>query len=171
MGAQPVDADAYRQFMSSFPTGVVVVTTVGPDGAPCGLTCSSMTSVSLAPPVLSICLGAWSGTLAALRAHGWFAVNLLDADGRSTAEQFAKRGVDHFQQVRWQASDVGDTPRLSEHVIGFAACRVMAMQTIGDHTVVFGEVVASDHAGPGRPLLYGLRQFTAWPVSLPVATS
>jgi flavin reductase (DIM6/NTAB) family NADH-FMN oxidoreductase RutF len=162
MKGTPVDAARYRQFMSSFPTGVAVVTTLDADGGPRGLTCSSLASVSLEPPVLSVCLGAWSGTLTALVDHGWFAVNLLGMDGRATAELFAKVSPDHFERTAWRAAEGSGSPILIEHTIAVAACRVVATQTIGDHTVVFGEVVAADREA-GRPLLYGLRQFSAWP--------
>lgn len=160
----PVDAARYRQFMSSFPTGVAVVTTRDADGDPRGLTCSSLASVSLEPPVLSVCLGAWSGTLTALTGHGWFAVNLLGTDGRATAELFAKVSPDHFERTAWRAAEGSGTPILTDHTIAVAVCRVMGAQRIGDHTVVFGEVVAADREA-GRPLLYGLRQFSAWPES------
>jgi flavin reductase (NADH) len=43
----------FRDLMSSFLAGVVIVTGMHPDGAPRGMTCSSVTSVTLLPPTLA----------------------------------------------------------------------------------------------------------------------
>jgi flavin reductase (NADH) len=156
-----VKPDVHRDFMSCFPTGIAVVTTVASDGTPWGLTCSSLSSVSLRPPVLSVCMGVWSRTLAATRDHGSFAVNLLSVHGLAAAEIFASAAPGHFNRVRWWKADTADLPRL-EDTAAFAACRVIATYRVGDHVVVFGEVTAVD-CGEDIPLLYGLRHFAAWP--------
>jgi flavin reductase (NADH) len=156
-----VNPDAHRDFMSCFPTGIAVVTTVARDGTPRGLTCSSLSSVSLSPPILSVCMGLWSRTLAAVRDHGSFAVNILSVHGLAAAEIFASAAPGHFDRVRWRSADVADLPRL-EDAAAFAACRVIATYEVGDHVVVFGEVTAVN-CGEDIPLLYGLRHFAAWP--------
>jgi flavin reductase (DIM6/NTAB) family NADH-FMN oxidoreductase RutF len=50
------------------------------------MTCSSVTSVTLLPPTLLVCLRVGSGTLEAVSAHGGFAVNLLHEEARHAAE-------------------------------------------------------------------------------------
>jgi len=75
----------YRDLMCSFPTGVSVVTAADEDGRPWGLTCSSLSSVTLAPPTLLVCLASRSPVLAVARASGRFAVNLLHARAHATA--------------------------------------------------------------------------------------
>jgi flavin reductase (DIM6/NTAB) family NADH-FMN oxidoreductase RutF len=156
-----VQPDAHRDFMSCFPTGITVVTTVARDGTPRGLTCSSLSSVSLSPPILSVCMGLWSRTLAAVRDHGSFAVNILSVHGLAAAEIFASAAPGHFDRVQWRPADVAGLPRL-EDTAAFAACRLIASYEVGDHVVVFGEVIAVA-CGEDIPLLYGLRQFAAWP--------
>src|SRR5947209_2294350 len=79
----------FRALMSGYPGGVVIVTAVGADGVPMGLTCSSMSSVSIAPPLLLICIANYSRTLSALRATDVFAVNMLHEGGRRAAQAFA----------------------------------------------------------------------------------
>lgn len=148
--------------MSSFPTGVAVVTTIDPAGRPRGLTCSSLSSVSLAPPILSVCLARHSASLRVLREHGHFGVNLLGARGSSLARLFADASVPHFDRVPWHP--VAGLPRLDDGVIAFAACRVSETRQVGDHVVVFGEMFDSDCAA-GAPLLYGRRQFADWPTT------
>jgi flavin reductase (NADH) len=158
----PVGTEAYRAFMSSFPTGVSVVTTVDADGRPRGMTCSSLSSVSLDPPVLSICLAVTSGTLSALRSHGSFGVNLLGVQGTGAARLFADSSQSHFERLPWRPAGDTGLPRLRDDTIAFAACRVVDTKIVGDHVVVFGEVACADCADEA-PLLYGRRQFVGWP--------
>ncbi|MGH3530178.1 MAG: flavin reductase family protein, partial [Pseudonocardiaceae bacterium] len=51
-----VTPDDFRTLMSVFPTGVAVVTTLGQDGSPQGMTCSALASVTPYPPTLLVCL-------------------------------------------------------------------------------------------------------------------
>lgn len=68
--AREVSRDEYRDLMCSFPTGVTVVTTLDAAGEPFGMTCTSMTSVTLRPPTLLVCLRVGSATLEAVRNRG-----------------------------------------------------------------------------------------------------
>ncbi|MFD0593218.1 flavin reductase family protein [Catellatospora coxensis] len=56
-----MDGTLLRSVLSQWPSGVAVVTTMvtEPDGArrPHGMTASSFSSVSLDPPLVSVCLG------------------------------------------------------------------------------------------------------------------
>ena len=164
--AAPGDGGAaadFRALMSHFPTGVSVVTSVGVDGMPRGLTCSSLISVTLDPPTLLVCLNTHSSTLQTLCVTGRFAVNLLHTQGRQAAELFAAPVADRFAWVTWAYSDAG-MPRLVDDAFAFAECRVTGTQVIGDHAVVLGEVT-SVMCTAGVPLLYGMRQFCGWPGS------
>ncbi|MEU5365843.1 flavin reductase family protein [Streptomyces sp. NPDC005925] len=148
--------------MSSFPTGVAVVTTVDSDGRPRGMTCSSLSSVSLDPPILSVCLAVTSGTLSSLRAHGLFGVNLLGDSASPVARLFADSSQNHFERVLWYPAGDSGVPRLDGDVVAFASCEVVDTKLVGDHVVIFGELVGIE-GGAGTPLLYGRRQFVAWP--------
>lgn len=153
--------DEYRDLMSNFPTGVAVVTSLDAGGRPRGMTCSSLVSVTLRPPTLSVCLRNASGTLEAVLAHGRFAVNLLGARGRRTAELFSSPVPDRFAQVAWRPSSWG-LPWLHEDALGLAQCRLSGTMTVGDHTLVLGRVGAVQLCDD-TPLLYGLRRFSVWP--------
>jgi flavin reductase (DIM6/NTAB) family NADH-FMN oxidoreductase RutF len=90
-----VDPTTYRQVMGCFATGVAVVATAA-NGELCGLTVNSLTSVSLDPPLLLVCLNHDSRTLAAVRAVGRFSVSLLACGQKRLSNSFARRGGDHF---------------------------------------------------------------------------
>ncbi|MFI6458779.1 flavin reductase family protein, partial [Streptosporangium amethystogenes] len=51
-----VTPDAFRGFMSSYFTGVTIIASIDGDERPHGLTCNSLTSVTLDPPTLLVCL-------------------------------------------------------------------------------------------------------------------
>lgn len=155
-----VTADQYRVLMSAFPTGVAVVTAVGAAGQPCGMTCSSLTSVTLSPPTLLVCLRLGTRTERAVRASGAFAVNLLSGTALAAAQLFAGPVADRFSRVRWAWSP-GGLPRLTADAFAVAECAVAEASDISDHAVFFGRVERVTHS-PATPLLYGLRQFCAW---------
>ena len=152
----------YRAFMSGFPSGVAVITTVDASGRPRGMTCTSLTSVTIQPPTLLICVDVRSGTLAALAHRGMFAVNLLHAEGRPAAVAFASTDNDRFARVRWRLSADFGLPWLVDAAGAVAQCAVTDMRTVGDHAVVFGEVRNIRSVDDRAPLLYGLRRYAAW---------
>ncbi|AUS81303.1 oxidase [Actinoalloteichus sp. AHMU CJ021] len=162
-GRQGVDRDAFRTLMSGFPSGVAVVTS-GSEGSPAGMTCSSVCSVSLDPPVLLVCLRAASPTLATVVERGSFAVNFLSARARPVAELFASGDPDRFSRVRWAVGVGSGGPHLVGDADSVADCSVHSTHQVGDHVVVLGDVLAVHCEPERRPLLYGLRRYEAWPV-------
>ena len=160
---------SFRAFMSGFPSGVAVITTVDAAGVPRGMTCTSLTSVTMRPPTLLICLDVRSGTLAALGHRGMFAVNLLHAEGRPAAVAFASGHIDRFAHVPWGLSADFGLPWLVDAAGAVAQCAVTEMRIVGDHAVVFGEVRTIRFVEDRAPLLYGLRQYATWaPEAVPV---
>lgn len=157
-GATVVDI---RPLMSGFPTGVGVITVVGRDRH-WGMTCTSVCSVSLDPPTLLVCLREGSPTLLAVLDIGGFALNLLRSTAQSTAELFASGDPDRFARVKWNLPQGSAGPHLPDCAHTTADCRVTRTEVIGDHRVVFGEVVGVIQRSTPRPLLYGLRRYVDW---------
>ena len=154
-----ITAAEHRDLMSTFPTGVAVVTTTDVDGVPWGMTCSSLASVSLDPPTILVCLHTRSGTLRALRGSGTFGVNFLCGQASQTAELFASPIADRFARVDWQLSGRANAPWLPTDAFAFAECRVAGDTVVGDHAIVFGEVIGVTQRD-GLPLLYSKRKFS-----------
>jgi 3-hydroxy-9,10-secoandrosta-1,3,5(10)-triene-9,17-dione monooxygenase reductase component len=84
----PVVADL-RQVFLDLPQPVAVVTCRSPSGEAVGMTVSSLTSVSLAPPLVLFCPTVTSRAWAAAREHGSFAVNILGHRQGVLAMRFA----------------------------------------------------------------------------------
>jgi flavin reductase (DIM6/NTAB) family NADH-FMN oxidoreductase RutF len=158
-----VGEQGFRSLMAMFPTGVAVVTALGSEEEPWGMTCSSLCAVTLAPPTLLVCLRDGSPTLAAVEGRAAFALNLLHRRAQRVAELFASGAPDRFDRVRWQAPREAGGPHLTEDAHKIADCRIRDLHRVGDHAVVFGEVLRVSGESTGPPLLYGMRRYTAWP--------
>jgi flavin reductase (NADH) len=157
----------FRELMSAFPSGVAVVTTIDDQGRPFGVTCSSLCSVSLEPPLLLVCLHNRSRMLATVLGRRTFAVNFLHWAGREAAELFSAGAPDRFERIQWEPTAPGALPSLLLHAHRVAGCRVRESRVAGDHTIIVGEVIQVTQLTPAPPLLYGLRQYTAWTGSAP----
>ncbi len=164
--ATAVPPGQFRSLMSSFPSGVAIVTTSDLDGQPWGMTCSSVCSVAVEPPTLLVCLREESPTLAAMLRCQTFAVNLLHARAEAAADLFASGTPHRFDMVRWSADLEAGGPHLVDDAHAIADCRISRTVSAGDHTVVFGRVFRVEHpvAVEQSPLLYGLRTYSSWSV-------
>ena len=101
-----------REAMGHFATGVTVITSVGPDGAPVGTTANAVTSLSLEPPLVLACFDLNSTTLEAIRGHGAFAVNILGQRQHHLSTNFARRGLAAaWDEVRHRLGRTG-SPRI-----------------------------------------------------------
>ena len=56
-GANTADSKNFRSVFGHLPTGVVVVTGIGPGNEPLGITIGSFTSISLDPPLAGFFIG------------------------------------------------------------------------------------------------------------------
>ncbi|MGH3692945.1 MAG: flavin reductase family protein [Pseudonocardiaceae bacterium] len=162
--SEQADVGHFRDLMSSFPTGVSVVTAMDSEGHPRGATCSSLSSVTLFPPTLLVCLRERGGTLHAALACRRFAVNLLHASGRRAATVFSSPHIDKFAEVPWQLWSPSGLPFLHRDAFAVAACEVAGDVQVGDHRIVIGRVF-DIRVSAGVPLLYGLRRYLSWPLT------
>jgi len=157
--------DECRTFMSGFPTGVAVVSGVDAQGLPRGVTCSSLISVTVDPPILMVSLSTRSGTLEAIRRLGAFGVNQLPGRAKEIAQLFASGRPDRFQSVRWQPRGRLGLPWLVDHCRGWAECAVREILMIEDHALVVGDAVDICSTSEA-PLLHGFRGFATWQAAL-----
>lgn len=147
------DAD-FRLVLGHFLTGVTVVTSGSPVSGPSGTTASSFSSVSLDPPLVSVCFGHYSDTLAVIRETRQFGINILSESQTPLALQFAARSADKNSDVAWCESANG-LPMLPD-CLARLECRLHEEVAAGDHVILIGEVLALDIStrDGGRPLIY-----------------
>jgi flavin reductase (DIM6/NTAB) family NADH-FMN oxidoreductase RutF len=144
----------FRDLMAAVCAPVTIVTTADAAGLH-GATVSSLASVSLRPPLISIALDRQSQLLARILGAKRFGVNVLGCTQDDVATRFARRGVDRFNEGRWSNSD--GLPRL-EGAAGWAACELHQTVEAGDHLVLIG-LVRNAASSPQPPLVYGHRTF------------
>jgi flavin reductase (DIM6/NTAB) family NADH-FMN oxidoreductase RutF/DNA-binding GntR family transcriptional regulator len=145
------DATVFRRVIGNFMTGVVVITTEH-DGARRGMTVSAVSSLSLDPPMLLVCLNAGSSTQEAVHRSGRFAVNILAEHQGDIAERFARPGSDDkFAGLSAKPGRTG-VPVLPD-VLATVECRVVEVVGGGTHRVFLAEAVCAD-ATEGSPLAY-----------------
>ena len=141
-----------REVCGEFATGVTVITTGGPD-EPYGCVANAVTSVSLDPPLMLICLAHTASTHQRLTDHGAFVINVLPDTqvGRGICGTFASKAADKFAEVDHEQGRTG-SPVLADS-IGWLECTVEHAYELGDHTAFVGRVVAAERSS-GDPLLF-----------------
>jgi 4-nitrophenol 2-monooxygenase / 4-nitrocatechol 4-monooxygenase, reductase component len=143
------DHQEFRDVIGRFASGVTIITT-SVDGAPFGTTASAVSSLSLEPPMVLICLNKSSSTQAAILKAGHFCVNILADGQQDLAYQFAGKG-DKFAGTAFEQGIEG-IPVLGG-TLAHLECRVAETVTGGTHTVFLAHVaVAAGHEG--APLTY-----------------
>lgn len=142
----------FRQLMGRFPTGVTVLTARDQQDQPVGMTASSLASVSLSPPLISVCIELSATVHDTLVEADHFVVNVLGEEQEELSRRFAQpQAVQDFVGVGWLEGDVG-VPRL-QGCVAHIECAREATFPGGDHTILLGRVV-SGAVGDGRPLVY-----------------
>jgi flavin reductase (DIM6/NTAB) family NADH-FMN oxidoreductase RutF len=152
--------------LGQWPTGVTLVTTLV-EGQRYGVTASSFSSVSLDPPLVSVCLARTAFAHDLVRDVGSFGVTILGKDHADLGQRFARYepGVDRFAEREWVTATTG-SPLLAD-ALGWLDCRVVHAYDGGDHTIFVGEVLAADTPRTTSPLLYHSRTWGQFADQLP----
>jgi len=150
--------------MSRFATGVTVITTRLGDEVH-GMTANAVTSVSLDPVLILICVDKAADTHDILAEAGCFAVNILDRDQEEISRALATKKGERSTKLDGIAHSFGVTGApLIDGSLAQLDCLTVKQYEGGDHTIFLGEVVAAKESGEGEPLVfYGGRygRFTA----------
>ncbi len=145
------NAKTFRNALGTFPTGVTVVATLQEDATPRGFTANSFSSVSLDPPLISICIAKTASSFPVFSEAERFSVNILANDQTAVSNLFASKRADKFGQATWRKG-VSGSPIL-DGVSAWFECRRHGIVEAGDHVILLGEVLAFDqHAA--NPLVY-----------------
>ena len=154
-----VSAETLRRVAGTFATGVTAITALANDG-PRGCAANAVTSLSLDPPLMLVCLERTSSTHASLKAAGAFAINILDqsAESRALCRLFASRSEDKFAGVAFARGKTG-APLLAL-ATGWLECELVDSHESGDHTIFIGRVLAAGDAGR-PPLVYFRGEFAS----------
>ena len=147
-----IDPDSFRSVLGRFASGITVVTTRDAQGRDVGMTVSAFASVSLRPPLVSVCIDHAASMHGAISTADRFGVNILASDQEALSRRFAAVESTHrFDGIGYERGESGVV--LLDDALGHMECLRVAQHEAGDHTLFIGEVeraVARD----ARPLLY-----------------
>ena len=130
-----IDKDSFRAAMGMLPTGVTVVTALGPNGRS-GATASAVGSLSLDP----------------VQEAGRFGIDVLGAGQEKVARQFSTK-LDEGR--KWEGVEVSERdgiPALAGSVL-WVACELQDVLMGGDHVILTGAVIDLEARG-GEPLVH-----------------
>ena len=147
-----LDPDSFRSVLGRFASGITVVTTLDADGRDVGMTVSAFASVSLHPPLVSVCVDHEASMFLALGHADRFGVNILSSEQEALSRRFAAVESTHrFDGLGYERGESGVV--LLEDALAHLECRRVAQHDAGDHTLFIGEVERVS-AQDARPLLY-----------------
>jgi flavin reductase (DIM6/NTAB) family NADH-FMN oxidoreductase RutF len=149
--AESLDPATLRQTFGCFPSGVTAVCGLV-DGLPVGMAASSFTSVSLDPPLVSVCVANSSSTWPLLRSAGRIGVSVLGAAQETVSRQLSSRAHDRFAGVAWEATPGGAVVLHGAPAV--LECALHDELPAGDHQIVLLRVEALSADPDVDPLVF-----------------
>ena len=148
-----------REIMRRWVTGVSVVT-VEHDGLRHGATVSSLASISVDPPLITVTLAKGTRTHQMMLSAGVFGVTVLSLNQQSLAERFSgsiAEDQDRFDGIQYKYL-IDQIPVLDG---GLAAlgCRIVHAYEMKNSTLFVGEVMSSYLGEEQSPLVYVNRNY------------
>lgn len=140
--------------LGRIPSGLFIVSALDGDEL-IGFLASFVQQVGFEPPTVAVAVGTERGHLAALRASGRFAVSVLDEASRGTMKRFLGKlpeGEGPFDALA--TSTPGGGPPVLEEALAWVTCEVTGEHAIGDHVIVFGQVLDGALVRTGDPLVH-----------------
>lgn len=145
----------FRLACGQFATGVTVLTVERAPGKVHGMTANSVTSVSLDPLLLLICVDQRANLLPLVKQKKRFGVNILKEGQEAISRYFAqpeeRSDVEAQLGIRYRWTESG-IPLLDDALV-HVACNVVASYIAGDHTIFIGEVESTE-IFDGEPLIF-----------------
>ena len=151
-GILPVaTGEQLRRAFGRFPSGVVAVC-AELDGRPVGLAASSFTSVSIDPPLVSVCMQRSSRTWPLLRRRPRLGLSVLAAGHAEVCARLASRTEDRFAGTGWSVGDGGGVFVHGAPV--WLDCTLHAEVPGGDHDIVLLRVAGIRVDAEAEPLVF-----------------
>ncbi|MFF2194634.1 flavin reductase family protein [Streptomyces sp. NPDC058157] len=156
-------AQAYRASARQWPTGVAVLTTLDGDDRAHGTTINSLTTIALDPALLLVSLRATSRSVTHILRTRRFALSVLAHDQAEEARHYATpnrpQGVASPLAERSRPGSLTGCALLDRASAHFE-CTLDSIQTIADHCLVIGSVLACS-AQDTTPLVFSQGVFTS----------
>ncbi|MFB9949224.1 flavin reductase family protein [Rhizobium puerariae] len=161
--ADPSPADAFRVAWRGFGSTVTLVATAF-DGMRHAMLATAVSSVSMEPPSLLVCVNRSASAFPSLQRRGAFSLALLGADLAAMSLRLPQaKGEERFSQGNW---DSFSAPGSAAHGLPWLRdaqatvfCETDDVHAYGTHVIFIGRVLAIENAGRVDPLLYCTGQY------------
>ncbi len=124
------------------------------DGAPKGMTATAVSSLSLEPPSLLVCMNETVSMHAAMADIDWFCVNVLTTRHVEVAKTFSDS---RLRDIRFETGAWSIDAEHAPHLVDAQAtllCRKAGQHRFGTHSIFLGEVREVRLSGEPEPLIY-----------------
>ncbi len=148
---ETIDAATLRRTFACFPSGVAAVCALAPEG-PVGLLVSSFTSVSLEPPLVSICIMNGSRRWSRLRSATRLGLSFLSHAQRRVCEQLSAPPERSFDGLHVSATPQGAV--LLRDATAWLDCSLHDEMDAGDHSIVLLRIEALRAQPKQGPLVF-----------------
>ena len=142
--------------LGRLPVGLFVVGIDPGNGEPAlGLVASLLTQVGLQPPTICVAIGKERDHFPTVMERGSFAVSILGDNNSGLMGNFFRpvaAGQSPFDELATQTTSQGH-PVLTE-ALAWIEVKVTGSHEIGDHQVVFAEVIAGEQMREGEPAIH-----------------
>ena len=145
----PETEQALISAFRSFSTGVAVVTTRQKNNSPIGITTHSLTTVSINPPLLLICISKASQSFETFLKADHFVVNVLTDAQKEISDFFSSQSDKRFNLTDCDVNSQ-NIPVLKGSLASFS-CVTYRLVNAGDHLILIGRVTDFE-VNPGTPL-------------------
>lgn len=145
-----------RRLYGRFPSGVAAVCALV-DDRPQGFAASTFTSVSLDPPLVSVCIRRESRTWPPLRSTRHLGVSILSSSQARHAQALAGDAAERFAQVPWIATTHGAV--LVQDSVAAMSCVLVNELAAGDHVIALLRVQTIHGSRDDAPLVFHQSRF------------
>lgn len=150
--ADPQLVDGFRQAMRRVASTVNVIS-ICTAGEPMGITATAVSSISMDPPSLLICINRAAALHARMGEASHFRVNVLHRDQQEVAQIFADRNQHALRFGPGWTSDCELPPRLVDAQASIL-CRRIDHHQFGTHSIFIGVVEEAAVRDDVHPLIY-----------------
>ena len=144
--------DSFRQAMRRVASTVNVIS-ICVDGQPLGITATAVSSISMEPPSLLVCINRAAFVHAKMEDAAHFGVNVLHRDQEAIADMFADRGQHALRFTQGWDNDGATPPRLLD-AQACIRCRRIDSHAFGTHSIFIGQVEDVLVRDDVHPLVY-----------------
>lgn len=149
-----LQADKFRLAMRAAAASVAIVSATDSKGQAQAMTVTSLTSLSLQPASLLVCVNHWALVNKAIADSQAFCINILLRSQQDIAQQCAQKITDETYLSRSPWSNAGNLPPHLENCQANIFCKLESSIEHSTHSIFIGQVVDVRQHNAIDPLIY-----------------